>query len=116
MLPGGKTEAQRGQVACPRMKGKFLNLTGVLVGAGFATLGGMEIAEELEDNRPSCVLYRAVSSFCHSQGCRNGEPFPSGASHPTPRAALRKDTASLTFQDKTSIASGVAGTKACFYY
>lgn len=75
MFPGGKTEAQRGQVACPRMQEKFLNLTGALVGAGFTTLGGMEIAEELEDSRPSCVLYRALSSLSFS-GLQEWGPLP----------------------------------------
>lgn len=84
LLLEGEREAQSGQLACPRLKGKSLNFAGVLVTMGVATRGGVEIAEELEGTAALPEPSTQLSAACHSWGHRKEDPCPSGVPHPTP--------------------------------
>ena len=84
MLIEGEREAQSRQIPCPRMKGKSLDCTGVLVAVRVATLGDVEIAEELEGTAALPKPSTQLSAACHSWGHRKEDPCPSGVPHSTP--------------------------------
>ena len=82
MLLEGDREAQSGQIPCPRMTGKSRNFTGALVAVGVASLGGVEIAEEVEGAAARPQPSTPLSAARHSWGCRREDPCPSGVPHP----------------------------------